>query len=357
MFAAIAPISMWLAFGLLKLGNVIPRVQWRVLGYATGWHLLVAALSIIFIVGTYTDPNASLGIPSGKSVANLSLGTFAESKDSPNQLRLGLCCDLPRTVYPGDYATFDVIFSTERWQPSQKDWSVFIHLLNPDGVIVWQRDVLLRQGIWSTRLMNFEKPTQWQNRFSVQIPDQSRVPDNLRVQLGFYNTANPAERMPIVNATEAISAGDTTFTLGTIRLEPRDNPVNFGDEIDFLGYDVSGLITKPGDEYTVTLKWRARRQLQANYSAFVHLVKPGTTETYGGSDGMPSPSSSWKPGEIIEDVHKFKVNEDAPPGTWQIEIGLYEHIGDQFRRLRVFTLDGGQAQDHLLLSRVRIDPK
>jgi hypothetical protein len=354
MFAAIAPISIWLALGLLNLEKLIPRVRWRPLAYAAGWHLLIAAASLYFITHTYTVNWYS-------REANLGLGTFAESADSPNRLQLGLCCDLPREVRPGDYATFDVVFSTERWQPSQTDWSVFIHLVNPDGLIVTQRDVLLRQGLWSTRLMNIEQPTQWRNRFSIQIPDHVYAPDSLRVQLGFYNNKNPSQRMPIVSATEPISTASSTLTLGTIRLLPRDeasNIVNFGDEIDFLSYEVSGLIMKPGDEVSVTLRWRARRQLSINYSAFVHVYNPDTTEIFGGADGMPSPSSTWKPGEIITDVHTFKIRDDAPPGTWLIEIGLYEYTPDQqFRRLRIVTPDGGQAQNFLKLSRVRIDPK
>jgi 4-amino-4-deoxy-L-arabinose transferase-like glycosyltransferase len=357
MFAAIAPISLWLALGLLNLGKLIPRMRWRLLGYAAGWHLLMAALAIFLIARTYSDPSASLGIPSGKSAATLSLGTFAEYKDSPNQLRLGLCCDLPKTVQPGDYATFDVVFSTEQWKPSPKSWSAFIHLVNPDGLIVAQRDVLLRQGLWSTRLMDITAPLQWRNRFSIPIPEQARTPDTLHVQLGFYNNEQPTERMAIVSATEPINANDTTLALGSIRLEPREQAVNFGDEIDFLGYDVSSLTMKPGDQVTVTLKWRARRQLKANYSTFVHIFDFPTTRIFGGSDGMPSPTSTWQPGEIITDVHTFKVNADAPPGTWEIEIGLYEHVGDEFRRLRIITPDGGQAQNYLKLSRVRIDPK
>jgi hypothetical protein len=97
--------------------------------------------------------------------------------------------------------------------------------------------------------------------------------------------------------------------------------------------------------------------LTTDYTAFVHIFNPATTEIFGGSDGMARPTSTWPVGTTIVDKHSFTIKADAPPGTWQIEIGLYDYAGGQFNRLRVVTPDGGQANNFLLLSRVLIGAK
>ena len=69
------------------------------------------------------------------------------------------------------------------------------------------------------------------------------------------------------------------------------------------------------------------------------------------------PTTTWQPGEIIKDEHTFTIHPDAPPDTWQIEVGLYQlDSAGHITRLRVFTPDGGDANDQVYLSRVLIKP-
>ena len=68
-------------------------------------------------------------------------------------------------------------------------------------------------------------------------------------------------------------------------------------------------------------------------------------------------STQWKTGDIIKDIHTLTVFDDAPAGTWQLQVGMYTSTAQsQFDRLRIITPDGGQADDALLLTRVKIDP-
>ena len=70
------------------------------------------------------------------------------------------------------------------------------------------------------------------------------------------------------------------------------------------------------------------------------------------------PTTTWMPGEIIEDGHTLTVSPDAPPGIYEIYVGLYTRGDDgAFNRLRVITADGGEAFDYTQLSRVRIVPE
>ena len=71
---------------------------------------------------------------------------------------------------------------------------------------------------------------------------------------------------------------------------------------------------------------------------------------------MTRPDVNAKPGEIVRDEHTFTINPDALPGTWQIAVGMYRLDADNsYHRLRVITPDGGEAEDFVYLSRVKMN--
>ncbi len=157
--------------------------------------------------------------------------------------------------------------------------------------------------------------------------------------------------------------------MGTVTILPRPsalnvpNPasINFADQAELVGYDVSALSMVPGQQVTLTLYWRAKQKITADYHVFVHVLDPQTTTIYGQDDAMPAgwsrPTTTWQPGEIIKDTHTFTIHPDAAPGTWQIEIGMYQLSAEgSIRRLRIITPDGGEASDYAYLSRVLITP-
>jgi len=362
MFAAIAPISAWMAFGLYTLWPA----RSRVLAIAAAWFIAVAACAPILIHRTYTDPDFLVGLPAGDGFAMVQQASFRDDTQPGNVLRLGQCCNIPQIVLRGDYLTFDVAFDTDRWTPSPTEWSVFVHLINLQGVIVAQRDVLVRQGLWSTRIMQLG-PTRWRNRFSIQIPDNAYAPNMLRIYLGFYDSATGHRMTASSAAGAAVDIQDDAVYIGTVGLPQGEswlfsstrNPtsVNFADQLELVGYDVSALSIASGQEVTVTLYWRANAKLTTDYSAFVQILKYGTSEVYGGSDGMSKPTSQWQPGEIITDKHTFKIRDDAPPGNWQLQIGAYRFVENGIKRLPIVQPDGAQATDTLLLTNVRIEAR
>jgi hypothetical protein len=142
---------------------------------------------------------------------------------------------------------------------------------------------------------------------------------------------------------------------------PNPTRVNFGDEAELLGYSVSDLALRPGQQFTVTLYWRRLRPMTTSFRVFVQALVPGTTQVMASSDSVPAawsrPTIGWSEGEIVVDRHSLTVASDTQPDRWQLAIGLYElrdSAEPQFRRLRVITPDGGQADDHLLLTRLKV---
>ena len=97
------------------------------------------------------------------------------------------------------------------------------------------------------------------------------------------------------------------------------------ETIKLVGYDAPPTFA-PGDEVAVTLYWQPVQPLTINYTSFVHLV---TSEGQGitQSDHQPGedfyPSSYWQVGEILRDQHTLMIPPDAPPGQYQLRVGMY----------------------------------
>ena len=201
----------------------------------------------------------------------------------------------------------------------------------------------------------------WDNPMSIRVPTTAYAPQTLMAVVGWYRLAN-GERMVLPN-------GDTTFSLGQIELRPRQsashvpNPlsVNFENQVELVGYSMSTLSPRAGDDMEVTLFWRRLREIDEDYVVFVHVLDMDTLVKYGSSDAMPAawtrPTSTWQPGEIIEDTHVFTIDPGTPADIFEVEIGVYTYDDAQtFPRLRIVPETGGLAQNYLLLSSVNIQP-
>jgi hypothetical protein len=90
------------------------------------------------------------------------------------------------------------------------------------------------------------------------------------------------------------------------------------------GYDLLTPSAAPGEPVRLTLYWQVDRQPEEIFSTFVHLVRPDGQIVEQG-DQWPGglPSSTWAAGLVIIDEYTIQLPEDAPPGTYQIKLGLY----------------------------------
>jgi hypothetical protein len=102
---------------------------------------------------------------------------------------------------------------------------------------------------------------------------------------------------------------------------------NFGDQATLVGLDAGGRQAVPGESLPIRLYWRAETEFDQDYTAFVHLIGPDGL-LYGQVDQPPGagafPTSGWVGGEYITDEYTLPVAQDAPPGDYQLEIGMYD---------------------------------
>lgn len=101
--------------------------------------------------------------------------------------------------------------------------------------------------------------------------------------------------------------------------------VNFGDQINLLGYDLDRRTTTFERSFALTAYWQARHPLAVDYSSLLHLVDDGG-HLYAGQDNLHPgglPSSRWEPWGFVRDPHTLSIPPGTPPGDYQLALGLY----------------------------------
>jgi hypothetical protein len=163
------------------------------------------------------------------------------------------------------------------------------------------------------------------------------------------------------------AGGDTlgeVTALGTIHVRASDRlwapppgldlqPVEarLGEQVELLGYALDRQEARPGEGVHLTLAWRCLREMDAAYTVFTHLLDEGG-QVRGQKDNPPQggryPTTLWAAGEVVVDEYDLPVPPDAPPGRYQIEVGMYDPA--DMRRLPT------AAGDRVLLGEVRVTP-
>ena len=112
---------------------------------------------------------------------------------------------------------------------------------------------------------------------------------------------------------------------------------------ELAGFTLDQLTVKRTEPLSVTLVWRAgNAAVAASYTAFVQLIG-ASGQLIAQSDAIPAqdtrPTTSWRPGEYIVDMHEVIFHADASPGPATLIVGLY----DAQTGTRVAYADGSDA--------------
>ncbi len=123
----------------------------------------------------------------------------------------------------------------------------------------------------------------------------------------------------------------------------------FGNHITLDGDTLSTPQVRPGDILQLDLFWRTDAPLSDRYKVFVHVLDQNgqiVAQTDREPGGGQRPTTNWGTNELVVDRYGVLIPEDTPPGSYAVEIGLYDFDGT---RLPVST--GGDA---LLVARVDV---
>jgi hypothetical protein len=119
---------------------------------------------------------------------------------------------------------------------------------------------------------------------------------------------------------------------------------------------VSQFRYRPGDSVPVTLRWRCTAPFGSSYKVFVHLLRQDTGALAAQDDVIPvnglRPTTTWAPGDIINDPHQIPLPAETRPGTYMIRVGLYDEGG------RLPIVDAGTADildNTILVTTITVD--
>ncbi len=135
----------------------------------------------------------------------------------------------------------------------------------------------------------------------------------------------------------------------------RSLEANLEGGIALRGYDLSADLLKPGEKLRLTLHWQAQEQIKEDYLVFVHLLNE--EEFPADQDDSPPmkglyPTTYWREGEVILDEHILTIRDDAPPGRYLLEVGIYSP--QTGKRLAVLDSEGKPTDDRVVLDYLKI---
>ena len=134
-----------------------------------------------------------------------------------------------------------------------------------------------------------------------------------------------------------------------------EQPVRFGENIllQGVGYSIEPL--QPGDIARVRLAWLATAPLETRYKVTLQLLDPANqvvAQVDSEPNGGARPTTTWRPGEIVEDGYGLAIPLATPPGRYPLILAMY----DAKTGGRLPVSGEGARGDHLLLGDVTVVP-
>lgn len=234
------------------------------------------------------------------------------------------------------YAPDDDVQVTMYWQveaPSERDNSLFLTLVNPNGESLGKVDSY--PGAGSLRTSQWQAGALYADSYVLRIaPDAvGRFP--LRMQVGWWHyptqtliasTNENGQELPSVLLEIGGFASEDVPDLEPIEADTfvqLDPPVNYGDRIRLIGYSRQNNLLQ--------FEWESTGDLPTDYAVFVQVIGEDG-RIIGQGDAQPAfPTHYWHRGERYTTSHLISYNEAPPEGEFPVLIGWYDPNG--FERL------------------------
>jgi hypothetical protein len=324
LFPCIAVFAAAMAYGLWRIHRV---VLW--IGCAIMIFIGVAA-PFLFIAPAYTRPSSQ----------------WVERLPQPIDAKFGNALELVEAgsaaavASPGDEVTLKMNWKLD--QPLAKNYSVFVHLIDENDVIVAQRDMYPGQGTLATSELS--PGFMWSDRYTLRIPRLAAAPKKLRWAVGIYDLPT-GERLRLTNGDDRVIFGELDLT----SLKDLSGLLRYDNGIDLLGYSLEPQTLAPGETLTVTTHWQANRPVDRDYSVSLQLLDDNANKI--AQQDLTLPTANWKPGDVIQTTHALSVSNDAPPGVYRLLLVVY--APDDFARIGAYDYRSQYAGDQIELTWMR----
>jgi tRNA A-37 threonylcarbamoyl transferase component Bud32 len=131
---------------------------------------------------------------------------------------------------------------------------------------------------------------------------------------------------------------------------------NLADKVLLVSCDLDRVEFRPGETVQLTLHWQALREMTEDYTVFVHLTR-ADGQLVSQQDIQPlggaKPTTSWTPGEVVDDPYELAIPLGASPGTYWLKVGMYSQR--TMKRLPVVKPGRAQVeQDGILVGQIQV---
>jgi len=263
--------------------------------------------------------------------------------------------DLPSgaAIRPGQPLPITLYFSA----PHRIDgfYTLFIHLADAQDRLLFQFDGVPAQGRHPTR--QWRPGAIFADTYLLTLDTEQPVAAGLAtLSLGFYRYDDKTARQPLLDAQGApigdrvVLAPVRVHVIDTATAAPLAEPLaRWANGIQLqtvrVDKDAANLPT------AVHVGWAATQVVQTDYTVFVQMLD-AEGQLLAQLDQRPQagqfPTSTWQPGDVIEDVYTFDPAAVRSAAQWdQIIIGFY----DQQQRLPLQATSANAGADFFVLMR------
>jgi mannosyltransferase len=152
---------------------------------------------------------------------------------------------------------------------------------------------------------------------------------------------------PFTGLGLTLYAIDPTYRFSAKTTPSIAKPVNFGNRLRLLGYDLSATTLSAGQAGVITLYWQAMTPLDGDY--IVSLRLKDRDFYWWRRDDRPAaynyPTMYWRPGQVVTGDVRFEIPPGTPPGQYDLELGVYgQGQGTDLNVLRDGAVATGTAE-------------
>jgi hypothetical protein len=249
---------------------------------------------------------------------------------------------------PDEVSAGEKLFTTLYWQAREmigQDYKFELQLVDEAGQVRQREAGAPVDGTYPT--------SQWAAGEIVR--DERELTVSGRLAAGQY-------RLQVAVSNALDGPATAIAPLGQVAIQGRERltvPPNIqhnrsahlGEVAELLGYDLAASRIRPGEELDLTLYWRSTGETDTSYVVFVHILDQSEV-VWGQKDAPPAggrlPTTGWLPGEIIVDHYRILVDGSVAPGTYWVEVGMYDPATG--KRLPV----PGEAGDRVLVTKIEV---
>jgi len=161
--------------------------------------------------------------------------------------------------------------------------------------------------------------------------------------------------LPIIVIQPAYAQPEPLAAQTTI---PTPLNVQFGDEIQLLGYGLSETAVSPDESLSVTLYWEGLKPMSENYAVALHVVDAAGSVS-ASLDTIPYrgryATAVWPPRQPFQDQYNLSLASEAAPGLATIWLTVYPWR--QTERALPVTVDSLDVGNSLQLAQIKINPE